>query len=372
MTVAKLTQRLVNYAAPRGKRYDLRDTEVKGLFLRVEPSGKKTFYINYRTPRPARRQRNIKLAPGFTPLCEVRAAAKRFLSRLWLENSDPAWLRAPSVTVAELLKKYEPWVKKQRKSGKKTVRMIRQFGEFLPAPVSSLTSETISAWQKRQTKIKGATVNRRFAALRSMLSWAKRQELIPEVPFSVSKVSQKDSKVVERYLTPEEREKLLSAAEKCGTKWMKTAIILSLNTGIRKGTLLKLKWSNVDLENKQLKLEAAIMKGGKDAVLPLNDAACEELARWKKRTRKQKGLVFSVHGKRLSDTRTQFCKLLEQAGIKNFSWHCLRHDFASRLAMAGVSMHVVQKLMCHSTLQMTERYAHLAPSVLAEAVSVLE
>ena len=372
MTVAKLTQRLVDSADVREKRYDIRDSEVKGLFVRVEPSGRKTYYINYRTPRPLRRQRNIKLAPAFVPLCEVRAAAKRFLSRLWLENSDPAWLRAPSVTVAELLKKYEPWVKKQRKSGVKTVRMIRQFSEFLPCPVSSLTCDTISAWQKRQTKIKGATVNRRLAALRSMLSWAKLQQFIPEVPFSVPKVSQKDSKIVERYLTPEERQNLMSAAENCKAKWMKPALVLSLNTGIRKGTLLKLKWQNVDFENRQLRLEAAIMKGGKAAVLPLNDMVCDELARWKHRTRKTKGYVFSEHGKMLSDTRTAFSKLLAEAGIKNFSWHCLRHDFASRLAMAGVSMQVIQKLMCHSSLQMTERYAHLAPSVLAEAVSILK
>jgi len=371
MTVIRLTQKLANSAEPCEKRYDLRDTEIKGLFLRIEPTGKRTYYINYRTPRPARRQRNVRLAPGFTPLREVRIAARRFLSHLCLDNCDPAPCCLTTTTLAELLKKYEPWVKKNRKSGRKTIRMIRQFTEFMSIPVSSLTSEVIQAWQKRQTKVKGATINRRIAALRAVLSWAVEQKLIPQVPFHVSKVSQKDSRIVERYLTDEERAKLLEAADKCPQKWMKPAIVLSLNTGIRKGTLMKMKWHNVDLRNECLRLEAAIMKGGKDATIPLNKLACYELARLRTHT-KNDGYVFTEHGKKLSDTRRAFLKILDSAGIKNFSWHCLRHDFASRLAMAGISMQAVQKLLCHSSLQMTERYAHLSPSVLADAVAMLK
>lgn len=370
MTVIRLTQKIVDSAQPREKRYDLRDTEIKGLFLRVEPTGKRTFYINYRTPQPARRQRNVRLAPGFAPLRDVRLAAKRFLSQLFLENRDPAPFFKASPIVSDLLKKYAPWVKKNRKSGAKTVRFIRQFKEFMSSPVCSLTSDVIRDWQLRQKKVKGATINRRLSAFRALFSWAVSQKLIPQVPFRVPKMSQKDSRVVERYLTREEREKMLAAAENSPHKWMKPAIIVSLNTGIRKGTLLKMKWNNVDLEHRCLVLEAAIMKGGKDATIPLNDAAYEELARLRAQTTNH-DYVFKEHGRKLHDTREAFVKLLETAGIKNFTWHCLRHDFASRLAMAGVSMKIVQKLMCHSTPQMTERYAHLAPGVLADAVSVL-
>ena len=64
MTLVYLTQALCNAAAPRERRYDLRDSLVRGLFLRVEVSGRKTWYLCYRTPSPERRLRNMKIASG--------------------------------------------------------------------------------------------------------------------------------------------------------------------------------------------------------------------------------------------------------------------------------------------------------------------
>ena len=60
-----------------------------------------------------------------------------------------------------------------------------------------------------------------------------------------------------------------------------------------------------------------------------------------------------------------------KAQIQNFSWHCLRHTFASRLVMSGVSLKAVQKLMGHRTIQMTARYAHLSPGHLQSAVELI-
>ena len=63
---------------------------------------------------------------------------------------------------------------------------------------------------------------------------------------------------------------------------------------------------------------------------------------------------------------------MESAGIENFTWHCLRHTFASRLVMAGVDIRTVAELMGHKSLQMTMRYAHLAPQHTAAAVARLD
>ena len=60
-----------------------------------------------------------------------------------------------------------------------------------------------------------------------------------------------------------------------------------------------------------------------------------------------------------------------KAQIRNFSWYCLRHTFASRLVMAGVSLKAVQELMGHKTIQMTARYAHLSPGHLQSAVELI-
>ena len=79
MTLVYLTQALCNAAAPRERRYDLRDSLVRGLFLRVEVSGRKTWYLCYRTPSPERRLRNMKLASA--AYAQLTAARRAALSR---------------------------------------------------------------------------------------------------------------------------------------------------------------------------------------------------------------------------------------------------------------------------------------------------
>jgi hypothetical protein len=69
--------------------------------------------------------------------------------------------------------------------------------------------------------------------------------------------------------------------------------------------------------------------------------------------------------------REWFRKCLDEAKISNFTWHCLRHTFASRLVMAGVDLRTVQQLMGHKTIQMTIRYSHLAPEHQLSAVQLL-
>ena len=380
MTVVNLTQCFCDKSMAGQKRYDLRDAKIHGLFMRVEASGRKTWYINYRTPAPERRLRNVKLAPGEVALAAARDAARNFLARLYLDKIDPAndgRSEDNVVTLRDLIELYEPWAISRYKSGRTTIRTLKLFHEFMDDPVSSLTTRAIERWQTESAShIKGASINRRVAALSSMLKWAQKQDVIGDIPFKVSKVSQKDSRVVTRYLTPEERRRLMDALDdrerQSGADYLKTAVVVSLNTGIRKGTLLSLLWEDIDFHAQSITLRAAIMKGGRDATLPLNSEAFGALLEWQGRTGRASGYIFPGDGSRIYDTRCAFKNLMQAAAIENFTWHCMRHDFASQLAMKGVPLHVIQRLMCHSTIEMTQRYAHLSPNSLESAVRLLE
>ena len=77
------------------------------------------------------------------------------------------------------------------------------------------------------------------------------------------------------------------------------------------------------------------------------------------------------HGNHVMSPRSWFEAALQRAGIKDFTWHCLRHTFASRLVMAGVDIRTVQELLGHKTITVTLRYAHLAPQHQLAAVQRL-
>lgn len=98
--------------------------------------------------------------------------------------------------------------------------------------------------------------------------------------------------------------------------------------------------------------------------IPLNSEAADALRRWKKQSSKDR--IFPFTG-----FKTTWSALLEQATIKAFRWHDMRHDFASRLASKGVPLNTVRELLGHQSLVMTLRYAHLQPDRKAEAVSRL-
>lgn len=382
MTLVYLTQALCNAAAPRERRYDLRDSLVRGLFLRVEVSGRKTWYICYRTPSPERRLRNMKIASAdYAQLAVARRTAREYFARLYLDNVDPAEPHAAEreegPTLRELIDMYEPWVCEHQKSGAVTVRALRLFSEFLDVPASELDAEAVALWREENIgRLKRATINRRVAALQALLAWGAKKGLCCAA-LKLPKLAQSDSKVVARFLTDGERARLmdeLTAREsRSGRDYLRPAVILSLNTGIRKGTLLGLRWGDVDFASRTLRLRAEIMKAGREAVVPLNDAALRALSEWRAFCGAEcVGYVFPAeNGARRNDTSKAFMRVLEKAGIKNFTWHCLRHDFASQLAMKGVPMHVIQKLMCHGSMAMTQRYAHLSPNSLEEAVRLI-
>jgi len=145
---------------------------------------------------------------------------------------------------------------------------------------------------------------------------------------------------------------------------LEPAIILSLNTGIRRGELLGLKWTTIDMANKILTIDGAESKTKQTRHIPLNAEAMSVLERWRKQTTGERLFAFT-------GLKTAWNALLVHAEIKAFRWHDMRHDFASRLASKGVPLNTIRELLGHQSLAMTLRYAHLQPDQKAAAVAQL-
>lgn len=124
-----------------------------------------------------------------------------------------------------------------------------------------------------------------------------------------------------------------------------------------------------------LRLGAAHTKGGKPRVVPLNDMALQALRAqrdWVKGYAAKSPWVFATQtGGRLTTVQKAFQAACLRAGIDDFRVHDMRHTFASWLVMAGTSLQVVKELLGHSSITVTERYAHLAPHIGRSAVQLL-
>lgn len=180
-----------------------------------------------------------------------------------------------------------------------------------------------------------------------------------------------------RWITQEEAKRLITEAGKEVQKspHLPDFIQLALNTGCRKGELLNLTWDRVDFDSRQIRLEGEHTKNGKRRVVPLNEIACNALQgriQFREAHCPKSPWVFAhKDGKRLQNITNGFTSACKRAGIKDFRIHDLRHTCASWLVSAGVSLYEVKELLGHSSIEMTERYAHLAPDNLGQVAKTL-
>jgi len=172
-----------------------------------------------------------------------------------------------------------------------------------------------------------------------------------------------------RFLSADEEEKLRAAIRKRFPKHM-PEFDVALNTGMRKSEQFSLEWSQVSLTRKRIRLEKT--KNGSDREIPLNKT-CLNVLEALHGIGPHSGRVFlSKYGRDLNDPRAWFELALEEAKVKNFRWHDLRHTFISRLVMKDVNLRTVQELAGHKTISMTTRYAHLAPEHNQAAIEKLD
>jgi integrase len=140
---------------------------------------------------------------------------------------------------------------------------------------------------------------------------------------------------------------------------------------MRKSEQLNLKWSDVDLQHKRITVRES--KAGEAWHSPINQAVIDSLKSLPRMLHNP--LVF--HGRNAGESlkngikHSDWIKYLQAAEIEDIHWHDLRHTFASRLVMKGVDLYTVSKPMGHHSMEMTERYSHLAPDFLKNAVNLL-
>jgi len=149
-------------------------------------------------------------------------------------------------------------------------------------------------------------------------------------------------------------------------------VLLSVNTGLRHGEVFALQWENISFSKATLTVVGSTAKSGKTRHVPLNQEALAIMKQWRP-SLDAAGLVFPAKDgeNQFNNVRKAFLGMLEIAKITSFRWHDMRHHFASKLVMASVDLNTVRELLGHANLDMTLRYAHLAPEHKKQAVERL-
>lgn len=179
----------------------------------------------------------------------------------------------------------------------------------------------------------------------------------------------KEPKGRERILSEEEEGRLLEAVESTTKSQHLTPIIITaLNTGMRKGEILNLKWSNVDFKGRVITVEGT--KNGEIRKIPMNQKLTEALGNAKKIACNE--YVFSENGKPYGDVKTGWWTALKRARIEGLTFHSLRHTFGTRLGMNGYDIKTIAELMGHKDIKMTMRYSHPTPEHKRMAVESLD
>jgi len=236
-------------------------------------------------------------------------------------------------------------------------------------PVKELNHQKIQKFLAERMEEKGltaATRNRHLAHLSSMFNKGKEWGLVTDNPAQGIKPLRENGART-RFLDKEEIQLLLNAS----SKGFRPILITALHTGMRKGEILNLMWSDVDFKNRIITIQDS--KSGKKRMLPMDDTVCEALSLLP--TRFQRGYVFPSPvkaGKPRFGVQRQFGNAVKKADIHNFRFHDLRHTFASHLVMSGVDLMTVKELLGHATLTMTMRYSHLAPDHRMRAIKTLD
>ena len=347
-----------------------------------------------------RRNRDFLKGPVWNPernrwLVEIRypdgsRLRKRFRRerealRIWsaeqtkIENGTWHEQAPKTVTFETALKQYREYSTVQNRSHDSYVEPALSVWEAhikastLLAKIAPALIEDVKL--RRAQDVAHTTVDKDLAVLKAFFNWCMARSLAASNPVCRVKFFNEDNSRL-RYLTEDEYSRLIKAAKTIETSpLLAEKIILSVHTGLRRGSLFHMRWDYVDFLNRVVRIPRT--KSGRPHAVPLNATVLTTLQTLYTERLPDCPYVFAhatgrQAGEPVKDVKNGFHTALEIAEIKDFTWHDLRHTFASWLIMKGASLRSVAELLGHRGLRMVMRYAHLSPAYLSAEVGLLD
>ena len=399
----RITKRALDQAEPLSRPYFIWDGELRGLGVRIDSSGRKSFVVRYRPKGSGaggpKRFVTIGRYGGLT-VDEARGRAKEILGVV-ATGGDPAADIAEKRTALTFKEVVDLFLKEHVRAKRKSSTAAGYASLLVTYAVPALGKRKADAVTRAeiahlhgQLKDKPYQANRLLAVIGSLYTFAERRGLIAENRNPAKKIEKFPEERRERFLTSEELERLGAAireGETVGIAWHEdsgapkskhlakeenqrtllspdaaAALRLLIFTGARLREILHLRWDYVDLERGLLLLPDS--KTGRKTIV-LNRPALEIL-----QTHPRDGsfVISGSHPDRpRRDLKKPWSTVCRRAGLEGVRLHDLRHTFASIGAGASLGLPIVGKLLGHSQPQTTARYAHLDADPLLRAANLI-
>lgn len=214
-----------------------------------------------------------------------------------------------------------------------------------------------------------STVNKDLSFVRRILNIAVREGWITRNPFNTGEplISLADENRRTRVLSYDEEERLLAACTGRGAH-LRPIIIVALDTGLRRGEILKMIWNDIDFNNDLIHIQAFNTKTMRSRTVGISDRMRIELhAIYEAKQPKMEDRVFGL----FDNIKKSFATACHNAGIVDFRFHDIRHTAATRLAAAGVPLTTISGCLGHTTTAMTNRYINATASTALELAQVV-
>ena len=361
------------------------DPALKGFYVDVLASGRKSFRLRYRFNK---KLRVVTLGDAATmSLDDARQAARTWLLQV-KSGTDPL---APVVHVlgptvaAFFTDQYLPYIKSYKRSWETDDSMMRN--HLLPKlghkHLGAISPPDVAVFveQMRSEGYAPGTCNRALVLLRYGFTLAVRWKVAGVEGNPVTEVKNlRDDSKIERFLSNEQMVSLMAAVRGSESEMLQHIVLFLLYTGARKREVLDAVWSDVDWENKSWRIPKT--KSGKIRHIPLSVGALQLLATLRDQSQPAEGAGNAMRAEWTRrpifanpKTGLPFVSFFyswdaarKRAGLPDLRVHDLRHSFASFLVNAGRSLYEVQELLGHADIRTTSRYAHLSRERLFAAV----
>jgi len=279
-------------------------------------------------------------------------------------------IQAAIPTLNEIKEDYITYVRdvKKKRSWKRDEELLRPLCKlFGNKRLSDISTKDLEEFKLiRLKEVSPATVNRSLSVLRHLFNLAKRwNKFYGDNPVSIVGMLEEHN-LVERILTLDEENRLLNES----ISYLRPILITALNTGMRRGEILSLKWSDVDLDMNMITINQTNSKSKKQRKIPVSSRMRSLLLELKLRSGNAEFVFIDDKGRVVKTIRSAFETACKRAGLQGLRFHDLRHTAATRMVETGANIVAISKMLGHSDIKTTMRYAHPEDS-LREALESL-